>query len=241
MAFVNALAGLLPPQGYVPGFAGGMIGGYGQGDNQQWDSPFSISGPAQNIDPAQLAQLAQGAQQPKKQGGGGLRNILGMLGDSIMAAHGGERLYEKRHQEQQLNGALQNFLTDPDGAIAQVMQFDAPTAISLYKMVHPTPKEDPAGYREYQLYHALSPEEQAAYLKFKQAGTPSLMAPLTIPGNAQIEMPGATGSPNGPPQGAIDHLRANPGLAPQFDEKYGPGSAASVLGGASQPGSRTFP
>lgn len=34
----------------------------------------------------------------------------------------------------------------------------------------------------------------------------------------------------GPPQGAIDLLRSNPRLAPQFDAKYGPGMARKVLG-----------
>lgn len=38
------------------------------------------------------------------------------------------------------------------------------------------------------------------------------------------------GQQAGPPPQAIEMLRSNPGLAAQFDEKYGPGASAQVLG-----------
>jgi hypothetical protein len=37
-------------------------------------------------------------------------------------------------------------------------------------------------------------------------------------------------APSGAPRGAVELLRSNPGLAADFDAKYGPGSAARVLG-----------
>jgi hypothetical protein len=58
--------------------------------------------------------------------------------------------------------------------------------------------------------------------------------------------PVGTANPAGghtsPPQAAADYLRAHPDLASHFDEKYGPGAAASVLGGQSgHPSTGGFP
>lgn len=51
---------------------------------------------------------------------------------------------------------------------------------------------------------------------------------------------GQQGGRSAPPQ-AIEHLRANPNSAAQFDEMYGPGSAARILqGGPSQPATGNF-
>lgn len=42
---------------------------------------------------------------------------------------------------------------------------------------------------------------------------------------------GAPGGAAAPPQGAIDKLKADPSLAPAFDQKYGPGAAQRAIGG----------
>jgi hypothetical protein len=80
---------------------------------------------------APQAAQAQAPHQPSK-----LRNFLGAIGDALLVAHGQQPLYRQRMDQQRQQQALQGFLTNPDQAIAQLMQVDAPSAVKLYTELH---------------------------------------------------------------------------------------------------------
>lgn len=93
--------------------------------------------------------------------------------------------------------------------------------------------------------------EQGRALYAQRANTMASPAPQMI-GNPETGyqwvqppgmVPGGNPAPSGassPPPQAIEALRNNPSLQGDFDRKYGPGSAARVLGGGAGNGSGTF-
>lgn len=170
----------------------------------------------------------------------GIKAFLGALGDALLAGSGGKPVYRDYVDEQRQNSALSGFLTDPDQAIQQLMQVDPKLGIALYSQVHPK-SEVPQGVREYDYYNKLPVGEKPAFEKFLQLTHPGMMAPITLGPTDTYDSGSTAPAGSGPPGSAIEYLKAHPDLAAHFDEKYGAGASAKVLGGQTPRASGNFP
>lgn len=83
------------------------------------------------------AQPQAMAPEPKRRGFLGVGstggNVLGAIGDALLIGTGNQPIYRGRLREHRVNEALQNYLSDPDAAIAELMKFDAPAGIGLHQ------------------------------------------------------------------------------------------------------------
>ena len=86
----------------------------------------------------------------------------------------------------------------------------------------------------------IDPNLGATYARNYAANGGGMGPPITNPVTGQMMMPAAKAPAQEPPGEAIQRLRSNPGEAQQFDEIFGPGSAAKILGGPSPGGSGGF-
>lgn len=147
--FENFLAQL---NGAVPGFAGGMIQPTGV---QQMMGGMPGTDAMQGIEQALAHNQELARFQRPQQRKPGLMDVLGILGDSILAGKGRQPIYgpmmqQRREQErrQQMGEYIANYLGDSDGALSEIMRADPETGLALYKMTHAQEKEKPAFYRE---------------------------------------------------------------------------------------------
>lgn len=124
---------MLPPAGSVPGFAGGMFGGEGQGPMERWDplqamlgsDPSPIPGADQGQNPAD--DIAVRAFKPKK------RSIFGVIGDAILLNQGHKgKFFADRVYDKNMRRAFEGFTGDPMETVRRVATFDPQSAFKMY-------------------------------------------------------------------------------------------------------------
>lgn len=156
--------------------------------------------------------------------GGAGAGILGIIGDALAAAGGGQPYFTQgvqRQRELQMRdqNELQRWIAEQQWKAAHP---DVPTEQQNWDAYINAPSDRKAEIEKYRTMSAprfvVDPSGQGGWV------TPGSAAPTT----------------SGPPAGAIDMLRKNPALAPQFREKYGV-DPSPYLGGSAVAPQTGFP
>lgn len=125
-----------------------------------------------DLPPQQAAhQAPPQAAMPGYRPPSGIHRFLDSIGDALLVANGGPPIHRQHMQEAQAQSALQGFLTDPDQAIAQLMQVDAPTGIALWKSMHPG-SERTELQKDYEYLKGVDPKAADEFLHNKTQGAP---------------------------------------------------------------------
>lgn len=177
--------------------------------------------------------------------GGAGRGIAGTIGDYLLQQAHMQPVYAPAQQQNRQQALLQQ-------RYQQQKQDEQSTWLARqeYERANPKPVNNDTISDFNFIAQKLGPEKATEFLGTIAAGPPmavDAVDPVThqtvrqyIP---RTSLPGMGSAPSGPPPAAIDHLRSNPALGPAFDQKYGPGAAARILGagGPVQQAPVTFP
>jgi len=165
-------------------------------------------------------------------------NILGGIADAAAVATGGRAAYlptvmARRQREDEL----------ADEQRREAGRLATWRAQEEYKAAHPS--SDPTALERNRGYlnsvQAGLGDRYAENFASNGGGAPQMM---NVPGVGIVAVPRSptsSSAPPGPPDAAVSFLRQNPGMAAQFDQKYGQGASSRYLGGAAQTAGSPFP
>ena len=108
-----------------------------------------------------------------------------------------------------------------------------------YKAAHPGPDDFS---RRLETLNGIDPGLGSTYAhKYAEQGGAAMLGNMTDPTTGQVYAAAAKVPHAAPTAEAITRLRGNPAEAQQYDEIFGPGASASVLGGQTPQASGNFP
>ena len=183
--------------------------------------------------------LAQNQQvgQRRASGGGGFRNVLGIIGDALLINSGHAPIYGPAMQQRRRGEALANALGQLEPGMAELFATDPGVALQVYKMKHPDAKEPPGMVQEYQWRQHLPENERGDYDKYVRSRQFNPFgAPITL-GPNDIYEPGGGGAPEAT-GGEITATNPETGAKVRFNQQSGQWEPA---GGATDQPSPTFP